>query len=427
MAGFPHAARILGIAALVALLLMTLGPGAAAAAPQAAPATWHVVIGGEAGVEPVEQGPVPRWTFMRFYPAAITIDVGDTIHWTLATTELHTVSFLAPGQALPAFEVPEGGGGQRMLINPQVAFPAGGPRYDGTAYANSGQLDKGGQAPTDYSLTFTEAGTYPYLCIVHTHPGADGKPEGMLGVVTVQPAGAPYPQTQAQIDAAAAAQLATDTRMATQAEPAATQVTTAPGPNGTTMYNVNVGYGDMMMDYMRFAPSELTIAQGDTVVFTQRAPGAPHTVTFASGGAEPDLVLPEPQPGGPPKLVLNPAVLNPAGGRVYSGTGYFNSGWLNGATTPAPGPRSYALTFDTPGRFAYYCVLHDDQGMVAHITVQARAAMPGLPNTGGGGAGRPPLSPDAHAKAMALVLALVSARARSSRTTEGSAARRRTA
>ncbi len=259
-----------------------------------------------------------------------------------------------------------------------------------------------GQAPQDYSLTFTEAGTYPYLCIVHTHPGADGTPEGMLGVVTVQPAGTPYPQTQAQIDAAAGAQLATDTRMATQAEPAATQVTAAPGPGGTTTYNVNVGYGDMLMDYMRFAPSELTIAQGDTVVFTQRAPGAPHTVTFASGGAEPDLVLPEPQPGGPPKLVLNPAVLNPAGGRVYSGAGYFNSGWLNGTTNPAPGPRSYALTFDTPGRFEYYCVLHDDQGMVAHITVQARAAMPGLPNTGGGGAGRSPLSPALALAALGL-------------------------
>ena len=257
MAPSARLSRLLSTALLPALLLvmLALGRPPAAGATQAAPATWHVLVGGEAGVEPGEQGPVPRWTFMRFYPAHITVNVGDTIHWTLASTELHTVSFLAPGQALPAFEVPEGGGGQRMLLNPQVAFPAGGPRYDGTAYANSGQLDKGGQAPTDYSLTFTTAGTYPYLCIVHAHPGADGKPEGMLGVVTVQPAGTAYPQTQAQIDATAAAQLAADGRMATQAEPTATRVTTAPGPGGTTTYNVNVGYGDMLMDYMRFAPT----------------------------------------------------------------------------------------------------------------------------------------------------------------------------
>jgi len=64
----------------------------------------------------------------------------------------------------------------------------------------------------------------------------------------------------------------------------------------------------------------------------------PHTVSFLSGGNEPDLVLVEPQQRGPPKFVLNPVMQMPAGGKVYSGKGYFNSGAIWGTVVPLPGP-----------------------------------------------------------------------------------------
>ena len=39
----------------------------------------------------------------------------------------------------------------------------------------------------------------------------------------------------------------------------------------------------------------------------------PHTVTFLGGQPAPDVVVPQPQPNGPPKLQLNPQMLAPAG------------------------------------------------------------------------------------------------------------------
>ena len=89
----------------------------------------------------------------------------------------------------------------------------------------------------------------------------------------------------------------------------------------------------------------------------------------------------QPQAGGPPKVVVNPAVLLPVGSQVYAGSGYFNSGFIFGAQNPAPGPRSYSLTFTQPGKYEYICVPHDMMGMSGYITVLA-AGSPGMPTTG---------------------------------------------
>ena len=77
----------------------------------------------------------------------------------------------------------------------------------------------------------------------------------------------------------------------------------------------------------------------------------------------------EPQQRGPPKFVLNPVVLMPAGGKVYNGTDYFNSGAIWGMMVPLPGPQNYTLTFDTPGTYKYICIFHDYMGMKGQISV----------------------------------------------------------
>jgi plastocyanin len=352
-------------------------PALAAPAAQAGPTTWTVLVGAQAKVQQTEFGPAGAWQFLRFYPGTITIDAGDTIVFKLNSAEPHTVTFPVSGEQPPSLTVPEGGDSQRILMNPLAILPQGADSYDGTALTGSGQLGGDPQLPTEYSLTFTQAGTYEYFCAFH---------QMMKGTVIVQDAGTAYPKTQSDIDADAQAQIATDTQAATQAEPTAQQVTTKAGPNGTTIYEVNVGYGDGTMAYMRFSPADLTIHVGDTVEWNQKDVEAPHTVTFTSGGQEPSFVLTEPQQAGPPKLVLNPDVLAPAGGSTYSGQGYFNSGWMWGTEVPLPGPRTYSLTFNTPGTYEYICVLHDPLGMVGHITVLAAGAPAQLPTTGGSSA-----------------------------------------
>jgi plastocyanin len=271
--------------------------------------------------------------------------------------------------------VPEGGDSQRLIANPLVAFPQGGTTYDGTAYTNSGLLQRAPGSPQEYKLTFTTPGDFAYLCAVHTM---------MKGHVIVQEAGKAYPKTQAQYDAEAKAQLAADTAAAAKMEAGTSTATTKPGANGATIYQVKIGAGDGMMAWMRFGPANLTVHVGDTVEWVQNDVETPHTVTFTSGGEEPADILVEPQAGGPPKLVFNPEVLAPAGGATYSGTGYFNSGLLQGTQSPAPGPRSYSLAFDKPGTYKYLCALHDGMGMVGTITVVAQGTPITLPVTGGG-------------------------------------------
>jgi plastocyanin len=350
------------VAALFSGAVMSAGARHVVAAPfeQAAPRTWTVLVGGEAGVTQQEQGPAGAWQFMRFYPDTITINQGDTIVWKLKSSEPHTVTFPPPGQMPPELAVPEGAGSSRVILNPLAAFPQGGKSYDGTGLTGSGQLDPGPQSSKEYSLTFSKAGTFQYFCAFHSM---------MTGKVMVQAAGSAYPKTQEQIDADAAAMLAADTAASAAVQPVADMETTRPGPNGTTIHEVKVGWGNGTMARMRFGPTSLSIKRSDTVVWVQSDVDTPHTVTLTSGVQEPELVLQEPQSAGPPKLVLNPQVLAPAGGGTYSGTGYFNSGFLWGVSAPIPGPRTYSLTFDTLGTFEYVCALHDMMGMKGSVLV----------------------------------------------------------
>lgn len=121
----------------------------------------------------------------------------------------------------------------------------------------------------------------------------------------------------------------------------------------------------------RFFPRELTISAGETVRFVNPTtePPVPHTVTFASGGEAVAFTVPEQGAGGAPLLVVNPRATAPAGGDTYGGEEYFNSGLLS---TEGGGPTEYELTFDTPGTYRYYCIIHGtpEEGMIADIVVE---------------------------------------------------------
>jgi plastocyanin len=328
--------------------------GSALAAPAHAATTWSVTVGGESADHALQA--------QAFLPTQITIDQDDTIIWTTGAEFVHTVTFLSGGSAPPVV-APEG----NIVIQPTAtAFPSGGPNYDGTGFVNSGLLEGKGKT---YSLTFTKAGTYGYLCLLHP---------GMAGQVVVQAAGSAYPLTQAQIDAQANAELYDKLGQANQDLQNA-NLTSKTNANGTTNYTVVNGAGGNQASVLRFLPVDLTVKAGDSVTWLGNDPHEVHTVTFYNpDGKVPDFIVPQPQGSGPPKLVVPHAA--PENDTAVDSQDLYNSGLL------LPG-QSYTFTFPKPGTYTYVCVVHAPQGMFGQIVVEA-AGTPGapasLPNTGAG-------------------------------------------
>lgn len=344
---------------LAAVLGTAFAQSQATEAAHTGPTTWTVLVGAEAAIEPQEYGPAGAWQFMRFYPENITIDVGDKIIWKLNGSEPHTVTFPVPGEMVPQLIIPENNTSQRLQLNPLAVLPMGGSTYNGTSLTGSGQLDVQPNFPKEYNLTFTKPGDFKYFCAFHSM---------MNGSVTVQPAGTPYPKTQEQIDLESERIKAWDMEAALKASLKGGNISERIGSNGT-IHEIKLGYGNGRIALFRFVPANLTILAGDTIEWTNGDIETPHTVSFLSVGKEPDYVLVEPQQRGPPKFILNPVVQMPAGGDVYRGKDYFNSGAIWGTALPLPGPKNYTLTFDTPGTYEYICIFHDYMGMKGWITV----------------------------------------------------------
>lgn len=143
------------------------------------------------GAREVLQAPGDEFaTVNRFINSRTTVSVGDTVTWKNPTPVPHTVTFnfVASGPpGAPPFIVPEpqAGGPPLLTLDPKVFFPAGPKSFDGTGYVNSGIIGVGEEATggPSFSLTFTKAGTYSYICVLH----AD---QGMAGVIEVVAAGA---------------------------------------------------------------------------------------------------------------------------------------------------------------------------------------------------------------------------------------------
>jgi plastocyanin len=301
----------------LALAGSLLLPGTSLAATK--PALWRVDVGSQSA----DEGRQLNFFFNR----DISVNVGDTVQWTQAANEIHTVTFVV--------------GTPPSFLDPR----SGGPDFDGTATANSGLLDTPGQ---QFDLTFTRAGVYNYVCLVH---------EKMTGVIHVQPQGRAYPRTQAQYDAQSRVQRATYGVEATtlQTEGLVDAIR-------ERQPQVTAGIGRLLrtgsLAVMRFEPSQKVIRAGQTVTWKNQDPETPHTVTF---GTEPT--------GGPFASATPSGTDGPAHATLSSPTQSVNSGFVsNNPVLPSVGG-SFAATFTTPGTYAYICALHDDLGMVGTITV----------------------------------------------------------
>jgi plastocyanin len=261
---------------------------------------------------------------MVFLPNVLWVNVGDKVVWTSKVGEIHTVTFLAPGQQTPPFNE----------TDPQQIKLVGGNVYDGKHYFNSGILsnapNSGFQASTTYSLTFGAMGDFIYYCLVHP---------SMLGIVHVRPAGTPYPFSQQAYD---------------QQIQASTQATISDGQNlagmAKTMSNnhqVVASLGDGLVGLMRFYPASVTIHVGEKVTFTNHDVMEPHTITF-----------------GPEKKDIFHPYGNP---KSFDGTAQLNSGYIG--VIPAWSGTSFTVTFTKAGTFRYFCALHDYLAMIGEVVV----------------------------------------------------------
>ncbi len=114
-----------------------------------------------------------RADVMQFLPAGPTnITTGDSVRWSSITDTPHTVTFLSGAPIIPLTI----DGSHPVAFNPGAVLPSGGNSYNGSGVVNSGLIDKTGQVPggSSFTLAFTKAGTYTYICLLHSDQGMAG-------------------------------------------------------------------------------------------------------------------------------------------------------------------------------------------------------------------------------------------------------------
>ena len=305
-----------------------------------------------------------------FFPQNITIHVGDMVTWKQNTLDIHTVTFTPGMNRTPDLIVSVPGENGSLMLNPVVAFaaaPAGG-MYNGSTYANSAIMGPDDTQAKNFSLTFTKAGTYSYICVVHAG-------EDMKGQVIVENASVSIPSPLMASDEG---QKELE-ELRSQAEPLhAKAVASVPEPeqnaDGTTTYHVNVGFGQGQVHLEAFFPDKIDAHPGDTVVWTlPKNDMEPHTITFLNGAKGPELFLPEMQPQGPPLIIFNPEVLLPQNASMpLTDNGVYSSGFID---PTMPGSHSFTLKIgnNTTGTLPFVCLLHDEMNMTGELMVSNRA------------------------------------------------------
>lgn len=310
---------LIGVLALLAPLALNAAAESAHAVP--APQGWTVLVGSQTADMAV-QG-------QRFLPGDITINAGDSVTWKANGAEIHTVTFFdggAPQTTLPALDPTDAN---------QVT-PQGPDTMAAATYFNSGLLTT---LPSftplpvpvfaSYTLTFPDAGTYTYYCLVHGVM--------MRGVVHVQAAGSAYPATQDEIDMEAAWMAG-----AINADGRALRTSALAA---STNHKVFTGADDGGAMVMRFLRHKAVIHKGEKIRFVNNmSMGAPHTVTF---GTVPSGL----------------ALFAPSGHPTNYRGGNLNSGII-------PPHASFVVTFNKVGTFHYLCGLHRDMNMTGVVVVK---------------------------------------------------------
>lgn len=277
---------------------------------------------------------------LAFLPNEIWIHVGDTINWTFAVDEIHTVTFLANGQTRLPFPVGCPG------------FSASGSSFDGTTCVTTPPMTTG----ATFSVLFPTAGNYKLVCLVH---------EDMTGTIHVLDTSVALPHDQAYYDKQAVQQaqdlLSTPDLMAAHTHNSAAGAVAV----GIGKVVANAA-GHSTVSVMRFVEPELVIHAGHTVEWSNDDPITPHTITF---GVEPANPMPP-----------SSNVTVDADGALHATISSISDSVHSGFIISAPqerlflpqaplGATRFRVTFNTPGVYPYICALHDGLGMKGQIIV----------------------------------------------------------
>ena len=137
--GSPRRSQIFGILGKLRLLFLAV----LVLFPQLLLAQWSATIG-------AQSDDLGRQA-LAFLPNEIWIHAGESITWTMAANEGHTVTFLTSRQIRPPFTVECPG------------FPAPSAIFDGSACVTSGLLFQGDQ----FTVVFPVAGNLILVCLLH--------------------------------------------------------------------------------------------------------------------------------------------------------------------------------------------------------------------------------------------------------------------
>jgi plastocyanin len=303
-------------------------------------ATWQATVGAQSD-DHGRQG-------LAFLPNELSVHVGDSITWTFATDEVHTVTFLTPGQVRPAN---------------QAGCPdaPGGITSDPSPFDNSSCVNSGRQASGSYTVSFPTAGNFKLVCLVHAN---------MTGTIHVLNLSDTLPHDQAFYDDQAKNQrndlLSDGVRLRLRGI-AAAEENSGNAVSAGIGEIVGTGGGSQTTSVMRFLRGTTVVRVGDTVEWTNLDPVTAHTVTFGAQPANnntPAGVNPDPDPDGARHAVISSTADN------------VNSAFIVAANQDRQGlaqsPLSFTrfrVTFTRAGVFDYFCALHSDLGMKGRVIV----------------------------------------------------------
>jgi plastocyanin len=280
------------------------------------------------------------WQALAFLPNEMWIHAGDSITWTIATDEPHTLTLLTATQVRNPFFV----GCPGYSSSPAT--------FDGSTCVSSPPLAPG-QA---FTVAFPTAGNFKISCLFH---------ENMTGIIHVRNASQSLPHEQAFYDnEAKQAHTAVLGGMGGHAH----NMAAATGNRVTagTGAILATGGGSHTVSLVRFMQGEVTIHAGGTVQWTNQDPITPHTITFGT----------EPQDVQDPSADVTVDADGSRHAIIREVSDSTNSGFIQagsqdriGLPQSAPGVTRFRVTFTKAGRYPYICALHDGLGMKGVVVV----------------------------------------------------------
>jgi plastocyanin len=335
-----------------------VGTALAAAGPAHAARSWIVWADSPSNPPADLKASVPALN--QFLPGKLQIHVGDKV--TFKSKAFHTATFLGttPQSQMPlvmpdpaskysgvldALGMPFwfNGGPPKFIFNPQAFQAVGSPVVANAEVHSSGNFAF--IRNHQYTFTFTKAGTYKVVCLVHP---------GMQGTIVVKAKRAKTP-SRTKVAAALLKQLK-------QSWATARLLRSQVPSDGRTVY---AGVGSKTV-LLAFQPRRLTVPAGTTVTWVESSPSEVHNIAFGDESYILRLIEPLdlfPVVPGAPNQVNPFTVFGSEPPRPYEHTGSnHGNGFL---ATPnldknpnSPPPESFSVKFTKPGTYHYICMIH---------------------------------------------------------------------